>query len=490
MDTHVVVVGAGPVGLMLAGELRLGGVDVVVLERLRAPTGQSRASHLHARTMEVLDQRGLLDRLGEIRNDGASHFGGLPLDRDGPPTVYSGHWAVPQARTEAMLASWVAELGTDVRRGVEVVGLVTAADHVEVVAGATRLRARYVVGCDGEHSTVRRSAGFDFPGTAATRRLFRADVSGIHVDERRLRRYPRGVATAARRGGGVTRLMVHEFGRPGRDGGAAPAYGDVAAAWARVTGEEVAGATPIWVDAFDDASQQVTRYREDRVLLAGDAAHRQLPVGGQALNLGLQDAANLGWKLAAHVHGWAPAGLLDSYHDERHPVGTRVLTNVKAQTALLFGGPEVDPLRAVLEELLAIDAARTHLAGMISGLDIRYPVGPGGSPLLGTRIPHAEVLTEAGLTSTAALLHAARGLLLVADTDSARQAELLGTAEKWADRVRFTPVKTRSDNFLAEAGAMLVRPDGHIVWLYDGTSDVDGALRRWFGEPNRPIWRR
>ncbi|ONI90821.1 oxidoreductase [Actinosynnema sp. ALI-1.44] len=487
VDTDVVVVGAGPVGLLLAGELRLGGVTVVVVERLSAPTGESRASQLNTRTVEIFDQRGLLERLGETRREDVGHFGGLPLDMSRLRSVHAGHWKVPQYRTEAMLGAWASDLGADIRRGHELRELAAGPDRVDAEAdgpdGPVGLCAKYLVGCDGEQSAVRLLAGFDFPGTEATRELLRTDVAGIDIPNRRFQRCENGLAIAARRSDDVTRVMVHEFGRPVRPRTGTPQFAEVVDAWARTTGEDISGGRPIWVDAFGDASRQVTHYRRDRVLLAGDAAHRQMPVGGQALNLGLQDAVNLGWKLAAQVRGWAPAGLLDSYHDERHPVGARVLTNVEAQTILLLGGSEVDAVRTVFGELLDGPEARGHLAGMVSGLDVRYQVGPGEHPLLGARLPDCELTTEFGRTTTTLLLRSARGLLLDLSNDSNRQAGLHPAAMKWSDRIRTVRARAAPDSALSGAAAVLVRPDGHIAWTDDSEADMQAALYRWFGAP-------
>ncbi|MBV9160939.1 MAG: FAD-dependent monooxygenase [Pseudonocardiales bacterium] len=487
VETQVIVVGAGPVGLMLAGELRLGGVDVVVVERLSAPTGESRASQLNARTMEVFDQRGLLERLSETQSESLGHFGGLSLDVSQVPSAYAGFWKIPQFRTEAMLQAWAGELGADIRRGHELRGLHITNDWVEAevdhLGGSFRLRAPYLVGCDGEHSTVRQLAGFDFPGTDVTRELFRADVAGIDIPNRRFQRWERGLAIAAKRGGGVTRIMMHEFGHSARHRTEAPAFEEVVAAWRRITGEDISGGTPIWLDAFGDASRHVTSYRKGRVLLAGDAAHLQMPIGGQALNLGLHDAANLGWKLAAQVQGWAPAGLLDSYHDERHPVGARTLTNVQAQALLLLGGPEIEPLRASFGELLELDDVRRHLAAMASGLDVRYATGPGDHPWLGARMPHCELAIASGPSSTTVLLRPARGVLLAFSTKATLHAELSATATKWENRVHMVIAGSRPDAIPSEINALLLRPDGHIAWIDNGTTDLHAELSRWFGSP-------
>ncbi|ROT33852.1 SDR family oxidoreductase [Micromonospora sp. HM5-17] len=377
LDTDVIVVGAGPVGLVLTGELRLNGVRAITLERLPEPTGESRASILHARTMSLFAERGVLDWLGPVPEGGPGHFGGIRLDlaAAAPGHPFAGQWECPQARLEVVLGEWVADLGADVRRGHLVTGLRQHPDRVEVdvrtpdADGIRRLSAAYVVGCDGEDSTVRRLAGIDLAGAGATRQMLRADVVGIDIPNRRLQRLPNGVATAYRRADGTTRLMVHRYGRPPRTGQPAPDFAEVVALWAEVTGEDIGHGVPRWVNRFDDACLQATRYRIGRVLLAGDAAHVQMPIGGQALNLGIQDAIDLGSKLAARVTGAADEAVLDAYHAGRHPVGARTLTNIRAQAHLLFGA-DVDALRATFAELLSIDVVRDHLARMISGLDV------------------------------------------------------------------------------------------------------------------------
>ncbi|MET9608677.1 SDR family oxidoreductase [Streptomyces sp. NPDC006512] len=480
-DTQVIVVGAGPVGLLLAGELRLAGADVVVLDKLTAPTTESRASTLHARTMEILDTRGLLDALGDVPNDPAGHFGGIPFGL-ALPGPYPGQWKVPQTRLEEVLGQWAEDLGADVRRGHEVTGLTTAGDRVVVdVQGPdqapARLRAAYVVGCDGEDSAVRRLGGFEFPGTDATRELLRADVTGIDVPGRRFERLEGGLVVAARRPDGVTRVMVHEFGAAPRRG--QPSFEEVADTWKRITGEDIGDGTPLWVNSFGDASRQAAHYRRGRLLLAGDAAHQQMPIGGQALNLGLQDAFNLGWKLAATVTGRAGDHLLDTYHEERHTIGQAVQSNIRTQALLLLGGGEVDAIREVFAELTGHEDVRAHLAGMISGLDVRYEVAPGGGPLLGLRLPKTGAMAAVGATTTSELLRSGRGLLLLAPDDEPRRAALRAAAEPWADRVTVAAAAPAEG---AGATALLVRPDGHVVWADDsGGEELTSALERWFG---------
>ncbi|MEV6244828.1 SDR family oxidoreductase [Streptomyces sp. NPDC051742] len=398
-DTDVLVVGAGPAGLMLAGELRLGGARVTVLERLTAATDESRASVLHARTMELLDARGLLGRLGPPPNVGPGHFGGLRLDlAEAGDSPYAGLWKAPQTLVEKVLGEWAAGLGATVLRGHTVTGLDDGPDGVRVEArgpdGATRVfRAAYAVGCDGMRSTVRDLAGFAFPGEDAGRELIRVDLTGVDIADRRFERHPQGVANARRGPDGVTRLMLHAHGS---DPGARvrpPDFAEVCALWARITGEDLSGGRALWIDAFDDACRQVTRYREGRVLLAGDAAHVQLPVGGQALNLALQEAVALGGRLAAVATGSAGGSLaeahdvLDAYDAECRPAAARVLGNIRAQALLLFGPSGLDPMRRLVGELLELPAARRHLAAMISGLDRPLQAAPGTGTGTGAAAP-------------------------------------------------------------------------------------------------------
>ncbi|WSY85277.1 FAD-dependent monooxygenase [Streptomyces sp. NBC_00876] len=382
----VIVVGAGPVGLLLAGELRLGGARVTVLEQLAEPTTESRASTLHSRTLDILQDRGVLRRLGTLPGGGPGHFGGLRLDlaEAEPGHPHAGQWKCPQARLEAVLTQWATGLGARVRRGHRVTGIAphpyrVDVEHTGADGTAHHCAAAFVVGCDGERSTVRRLGGFELTGEDGTLEMLRADVAGLDVPDRRFERHPHGLATAHRWPDGSTRVMVHLFGTPpGRRTGP-PSFTEVADAWAEVTGEDIAHGTPLWLNAFDNTSRQATAYRRGRVLLAGDAAHVQMPVGGQALNLGLQDAAALGPRLAARVTGRADDGGLDAYHRERHPATARALTGIRAQARLLLGGPEVDGVREVLAELLDLGAVRRHLARTVTGLDTPLPPATTGS---------------------------------------------------------------------------------------------------------------
>jgi bifunctional hydroxylase/dehydrase len=488
MDAAVIVAGAGPSGLMLAGELRLAGAEVILLDRLPAPTGESRGLGFTARTMEVFDQRGLLDWFGDLETTTQGHFGGLPVDFGVLPGAHAGVKGIPQARTEEMLADWVTGLGVDIRRGHQVVGLDTDSFGVDVTVrtphGTQRLRCSYLVGCDGGRSMVRKLAGFDFPGTASTMEMFLADVRGSGIRPRMIgETVAGGMVMAGPIGEDVDRIIVCERGTTPGKRTAPPAFAEIADAWQRLTGEDISGGDPVWTSAFGDATRQVTEYRRGRVLLAGDAAHIHLPAGGQGMNTSIQDAVNLGWKLAAVVAGWAPPWLLDTYHHERYPVGARLLMNTQAQGLLFLRGDEVAPLRKVFAELIEIDAVGRHLAGMVSGLEIRYDMGAGGHPLLGSRVPHHELVSESGDKSTTTeLLRAGRGVLL----DFADDAEVRRVGSAWAGRVDVVtaaPHAAEPGSVIAETAGLLVRPDGHVAWASSGGGGLPDALYRWFGAP-------
>ena len=477
MDADVIVAGAGPVGLMLAGELRLAGATVIVLEKRSEPMDESRASQLSARTMEIFDQRGVLAVMDEPEREERGHFGGLPLRMDDVDSRYAGNWKIPQYRTEAALQRWATALGARLMRGHELHGLEVTGDRVEVRAGTTRFSAAYLVGCDGEDSTVRRLAGFEFAGHDAAMELLRADVSGVDIPDRRFERLERGLAIAATRGvtdrrarrGGVTRVMMHVYGQPAVPRSEAPAFEEIIATWAEITGEDLSGGELIWADAFGDACRQATQYRRGRVLLAGDAAHQMMPVGGQALNLGLQDAVNLGWKLGAEVRGWAPPGLLSTYHDERHAAGERVLTSVEAQKLVLLGDHRSDAVRQVCGELIGIDSGRRHLAAMLSGIDVRYLVGPGDHPLLGARLPGRPPRTARGV--------------LVHGTGATASRAIHDVVAGWADRVDVVSAELTDDHPGRTSDVTLLRPDGHVVWINGSDGELRDALHRWFGAP-------
>ncbi|MBE1496800.1 NAD(P)-dependent dehydrogenase (short-subunit alcohol dehydrogenase family)/2-polyprenyl-6-methoxyphenol hydroxylase-like FAD-dependent oxidoreductase [Amycolatopsis lexingtonensis] len=402
----VLVVGAGPAGLLLAHDLSAAGVAVTVLEQRTAPHTESRASTLHARTMELFAERGLLDELGPPSRGGAGHFGGLGLDlaEADPAHPYAGQWKAPQTEVEAVLARRAVARGADLRRGHRVTALTEHGTHVEVTAigpaGPVRWRAAFVAGCDGEDSTVRRLAGIGFPGHDAQRELLRADVRGIDVPDRRFERRPAGLAIASRGPDGTTRLMVHEYGRAPRTSPGEPGFAEFAEVWRHVTGEDVSHGEALWVNAFGDVRRQAERYRAGRIVLAGDAAHAQLPVGGQAINLGLQDAAELAPRLAAQFTGEPDEALLAGYHDVRHAVGRRALAGIEAQANLLLGGPEVEALREVVGELLELGPVRRHLAAAISSLDTPRPAArPGAGPTTPRRTEMAQLSGKTALVT-------------------------------------------------------------------------------------------
>ncbi|MFC6067905.1 FAD-dependent monooxygenase [Streptomyces ochraceiscleroticus] len=487
MDAAVIVVGAGPAGLMLAGELRLAGVDVIVLERLPERTGESRGLGFTARTMEIFDQRGLLPRFGDIETSNVGHFGGLPVDFAVLEGAHQAAKTIPQSQTEAVLEAWVGELGTDLRRGHELVSFVDKGDAVEVTVrtpgGDTQtLRTGYLVGCDGGRSTVRKAAGFDFPGTASTLEMFLADVKGLDLDPRMIgETFDGGMVMVGPLPGGITRLILCERGTPPQRRTSAPSYEEIVAGWKRVTGQDISHGEPVWVSSFGDATRQVTEYRRGRVVLAGDAAHIHLPAGGQGMNTSIQDAVNLGWKLAAVVQGRAPEALLDTYHEERHAVGRRLLMNTRAQGLLFLSGAEIQPLRDVLNELIGYEDVSRHLAAMVSGLEIRYETSGGTHPLLGRRMPDLELTRPDGRTTgSTALLHSGRGVLL----DLADNPVLRGRAAGWSDRVDIVTATAdpAEGSDLAGTTAVLVRPDGYVAWAAPGShDDLPMSLERWFG---------
>ncbi|HUY52400.1 MAG TPA: FAD-dependent monooxygenase [Streptosporangiaceae bacterium] len=490
MDAQVIIVGAGPTGLMLAGELRLAGTDVIVVEKRTARSWESRGVGFTARAAELFHQRGLLDRLGNAEISRQGHFGGIPMDYGVLEGAHFGVRGVPQYKIEEMLENWALELGVALRRGHEVAGLRDTGDgvvaDVDEPAGRSQYAASYLVGCDGGRSAVRQLAGFDFPGSDATREMYLADVSGCDIRSRLIGELvPGGMVMAGPLEEGYFRIIVCENGAPPPDKNREVTFADVADAWQRLTGESIHGGEARWVSSFTDATRQVTAYRRGRVLLAGDAAHIHLPAGGQGLSVGVQDAVNLGWKLAATVQGRAPDGLLDTYHSERHLVGARVLRNTRAQGTLNLSGKEVEPLRAVMAELIAIPSVARHLSGMVSGFDIRYEVGESGHPLLGARMPDRELEpSDGGREQIARLAHRARGLLISAD----HSGETSGRAAGWSDRVDLVSVTSfpaGPEDHGAVTESVLIRPDGYVAWTAPGGGELQDALRRWFGSPRQ-----
>jgi 2-polyprenyl-6-methoxyphenol hydroxylase-like FAD-dependent oxidoreductase len=492
-DTDVVIAGGGPTGLMLACELGLAGVDAVVLERLGGPSGESRAGGMHARTLEVLDQRGMLAPfLAEGRRLDGAHFSGLPLDLTGSPTRYPYLLVLLQRHIERLLAARVAELGVPVRRRVEVTGLRQDEDGVDVETGGDRaggrLRARYLVGCDGGRSTVRRLAGVGFPGTDATLTALLGDVELAEPPGEMLfqRPGPGGNWSVLGFEPGWYRMIITEFDG-GRARAGSPDLDELRAATVRMAGTDFGMHSPRWISRFGDAARQADRYRAGRVLLAGDAAHVHYPAGGQGLNTGVQDAVNLGWKLAAVVRGEGGDDLLDSYHAERHPVAARVLQNTRAQTALSRPDPLTAALRETVGGLLGVPGANRALALMITALDVRYDVGGPAHPLLGLRVPDVDLTTAAGPVRLSALLHTARPVLL--DLGAGLGDDVTGG---WSDRVEVVAATAADPVWTTPVGeavpaprALLVRPDGHVAWVASAAADdaqtLHAALDRWCG---------
>ncbi|MFJ5830018.1 FAD-dependent monooxygenase [Streptomyces sp. NPDC093089] len=495
--TDVIVVGAGPVGLFLAGELRLGGADVVVYDKLPEPSGESRALGFNRRAAETLGQRGVLSRLGEFRWGPMGHFGGVRFDLGMLDEDHSGVLGLSQARTEDALGGWLDELGVPVRRGREVTGLRETAEGVVVAydgpGGPGEETAGYVVGCDGAGSTVRALAGIAAPGWEATRGMYTAEITGVALRPRPIgERLPGGcMVVCTPVGPGRLRIVVHDPSLPARPTPGALTFAEVAAAWRRLTGESIDDAEPQWLWATGNSAANAAEYRRGRVLLAGDAAHEIPPLAAWGLSAGLQDAANLGWKLAATVRGTAPEGLLDTYHAERHPVGAELIRNARAAQKVYLGDDAMDPIREVMGELLAHKDAAEQVAGIVSGLGIRYACGEGTHPLLGLRLPpHRELALADGTRARVAdLLRAGRGLLITTDGGTAAEQ-----AEGLADRVDVVagtwitePDAGAGTDAVASLDAVLVRPDGYVAWTSPGGADgLAEALGRWFGTARVP----
>jgi 3-(3-hydroxy-phenyl)propionate hydroxylase len=484
MTEHAVVIaGGGPTGLMLAGELALAGVDVAIVERRQSQALEGlRAGGLHVRTIEVLDQRGIADRfVSQGRVIRSVPFALAALDISDQPTRHNYYLALWQNCIERVLADWVGELSVPIYRGREVTGFRQDNAGVDVeLSDGRSLRAKYLAGCDGGRSLIRKKAGIDFPGWDPSTSYLIAEIETAEAPEWGVRRSEKGInAIAKLEDGNHARVVLNE--RQVSHG--EPTLSDLRAALIGVYGTDYGLRGASHISRFTDMARQAARYRDRRVLLAGDAAHVHSPVSGQGLNIGVQDAVNLGWKLAQVVHGTTPESLLDTYHAERHPVGARVLRNTMALTAIYRKDDRIDALREMMCELMQKDAPRKQYVAMVSGLDIHYDLGE-GHPLLGRRMPDLDLVTAKGRLRVFTLLHAARPVLLNLDEPGGFDIT------PWTPWVQSIDAKYDGGWKLPSLGvfpaptALLVRPDGYVAWVGDGAeSGLTDALATWFGPP-------
>jgi rifampicin monooxygenase len=467
----VIVAGAGPTGLMLASELRLHGVQVLIVERDVEPTRVVRSLGLHVRSIEMMDQRGLLERFlahGK-RYPVAGVFAGLTTPPVRLDTAHPYILGIPQTITDRLLAERATELGAEIRRGHELVGLSQDEHGVTAqLADGTRLRSRYLVGCDGSRSTVRKLLGVGFPGEPASVEWLLAEVE-VGVPPETMNAAAAELGTTDVRFGpspheeGVYRFVVRT-GTVAEDRNVPPTIDEFTQRLRAIAGTDFGLHSPRSVSRFGDATRLAERYRSGRVLLAGDAAHIHAPLGGQGLNLGIQDAFNLGWKLAAEVRGSAPEGLLDSYETERRPVAADVLDNTRAQTLLTSTEPGPRAMRRLLSELVSFEEVNRYLIEKITAIGVRYDVGE-GHELLGRRM--RDVKLQRGRLFE--LMHGGRGMLL----DQTGRLSVAG----WEDRV--DRVDGVSEEL--EVRAALLRPDGHVAWVGDDQDELLGHLSKWFG---------
>jgi 3-(3-hydroxy-phenyl)propionate hydroxylase len=485
MTEHAVVIaGGGPAGMMLAAELALAKVDVAVVERRPDHVlAGSRAGGFNSRTIEVLDQRGVADRfLAEGQVHEAMPFGTTMLDTSDFPTRHPYFLGIWQNQIERILAAWIAELLVPIHYGSEVTGFAQDDSGVDVeLSGGRSLRARYLVGCDGGRSVIRKAAGIEFPGWDPTKSNLIAEVELTEEPPQGVRHDATGIHGLSRMEDGTTFRVVVTEQQIGPS--SEPTLRDLSEGLIAVYGTDFGIHSPTWISRFTDMTRQAAAYRVGRVLLAGDSAHVHYPAGGQGLSLGVQDAVNLGWKLAQVVDGTSPESLLDTYHAERHPAVARVLQHTMALGALQRRDDRMQPVVDVMSELASMDEPRKWLAAIRTGLDVHYDLGE-GHPLLGRRMPDLDLVTADGPLRVFELLHDARPALL-------NLGEPGGVdITPWADRVRLIDADYVGVWELPVLGvvvapaAVLIRPDGYIAWVGDRTHlGLLEALTTWFGPP-------
>jgi len=484
MDHDVIIIGCGPAGMFLAGDLALAGIDVAIVEkRTTRERPGGRAGGLHIRTLEILDQRGIADRFlreGQKHDKVSFH---IPLDVSDLPTRHNYLLALHQKHTERLLQEWLASLNVPVYWGI---GISEVSQHPSGVVASTicgeNLKARWLVGCDGGRSVVRKTCGIAFPGWDATTSWLIAEASmteepvlGFFSDTS-----GRHAITRLDDGAKVSLVLAGQ----GAQANGTPTLSELSCALTKIYGTDFGVHSPTWLSRFNDATRQASSYRQGRVLLAGDAAHVHPPFGGQGLNLGLQDAVNLGWKLAQVVKGISSSALLDTYQSERQPVVARIMRNIIVQRTLREPGDRMAAMQDFVSEVLATDEVRKRFAAMISGLDVCYESGT--HPLIGRRVPDLGIEVGGHRTTVYSLLHNARGVLI----DFAGKTDAGVEASRWANRI--TLVEATFDGrwnlpllgVISPPSLVLVRPDGYVAWA--GNHSEEGlreALNTWFGEP-------